>query len=89
MKSYKILFTTRKSNQIKFSDEELASFRQPIDKLLLDNGFSSNRIANMDESSVPKTFSHQRGSFTTEGQNLENFKASCINFIMPESDWLF
>ena len=73
---------------MKFTDEELATLREPIDKFLSDNGLSSNRLINLDETSLPKKVSHQKGSLTTEGENLEKFKPSCMKFIkISDSLW--
>ena len=43
----KVMFTKRKSNQIKFSEQELKELRKPIDQLLLDQGFTKNRVINL------------------------------------------
>ena len=78
VKEYKITYTKRKSNQKKFTKAELVTLREPINKLLLDNGFRPDRVINMDETGLPLTESHQKGTFTTESENLENFKPSCL-----------
>ena len=78
-KEHKIIYTKRKSNQIKFTDQELVTLREPIDKWLLENGFSKDRVCNLDETGQPLTESHQQGTFTTEGEDLEKFKSSCIS----------
>ena len=79
-KEHKVTFTKRKSNQKKFTEEELATLRDPINKLLLENGFRPDRVINLDETGLPLTESHQKGTFTTESANLEKFKSSCSFF---------
>ena len=43
----KLNFTRRKSNQIKFSEKELAKLRKPIDKFLSEKGFKKDRCFNL------------------------------------------
>ena len=75
VKEKEISFTRRKSNQKKFSTEEINELRKPINEVL--SGFPLNRIINMDESGLPLAESHQKGSFTVE-KDMENFKDRVI-----------
>ena len=43
-----IMFTTRRSNQIKKTKEELKELRKPIDDFLEKHGFDKDHIANTD-----------------------------------------
>ena len=74
VKEKEISFTKRKSNQKKFSNEELNELRKPINDVL--SRFPMNRIINMDESGLPLAESHQSGSFTVE-KEIKNFK-DCV-----------
>ena len=44
---HKVVFTQRKSSQIKFSKEELEELRKPIDQFLSEQGFTKNRVINL------------------------------------------
>ena len=43
----KLMFTKRKSNQIKFSEKELKELRKPIDQFLFEKGFKKDRCFNL------------------------------------------
>ena len=47
-RDHQMSYTNRKSNQIKFTENELKDLRKPIDKILLDHGFTQNRVINLD-----------------------------------------
>ena len=75
VKEKEISFTKRKSNQKKFSNEELNELRKPINELL--SRFPINRIINMDESGLPLAETYQKGTFTVE-TDMDNFKGCVI-----------
>ena len=79
VKEYEVTFTRRKSNQKKFSKEELNELRKPINELL--SRFPMNRIINMDEIGLPLGESHQKGSFTVE-TDMDNFKGCVLENIL-------
>ena len=74
VRTNEITFTRRKSNQTKFSKEELIELRKPINELLSE--FPINRVINMDESGLPLNQSHQKGTFTCE-TDMKDFK-DCV-----------
>ena len=74
VKEKEITFTRRKSNQKKFSVEELNELRKPINEVL--SRFPINRVINMDESGLPLGESYLKGTFTVE-KDTENFK-ECV-----------
>ena len=47
-KYQQIMFTTRRSNQVKKTEDELKELRKPIDELIAKNGFDKNRLMNTD-----------------------------------------
>ena len=78
VKVNEITFTRRKSNQKKFTTEELVELRKPINEVL--SRFPINRVINMDESGLPLGQSHQKGSFTIE-TDMDNFKGCVIESV--------